>query len=570
MLKWIASKLGKETSHHPLGTDAGISEFLSNLTPGKPETTLIELAEWLDDPTRIYVSMPTERVLRAVMRLDEVGQKAQAECWHAFLAEGRVDHLGEQKLKALDTYYLAAVLAYQHCLKLLGTDAVTIPPNQLGPVTALLAQRLLTAQTGRLRIMHIRYRSADESWWRTVGNALDRARDAHVINLKQRTYPEDSAPASPWAEFLIAVFFEISPLGNFVPQQMDVLYRLLRWLEPHFMVQDSYSAQSPYFLRLDQLAAPVRVNEAQAFDPKIVYVGPGLAYGQLVKLRSIIRESSELPDWMKDSHCSQEKTLAVIDSLVMHWSERPPERRFERASRQATIRVTHGFSQIRRLVAFAEFARSGRKVGYKTHLEMLKFERFGFADHTKASETDEERWSAATPMETLLMLETSGDRQMMDEWSMKDISETGVGALIPFLTPWVTVGAFVGYRLTDETDWRIGIIRRIHRVKTGHPSVGIEAKAEIPRCAQVLPLQVIPGTDPWQQLNREDTGDGVQDAIVLSMSDSLMLIPPKLFNEGRVMALIVGGRRVPVRQLGIVHQNPDCDCVRYEVIERTE
>jgi hypothetical protein len=570
MFKWIASKINKETSDHPLGTDAAISEFLAHLTPGRPETNLLELVEWLDDPRRLSAALPAERVLRAITRLDEEGQKALALCWTAFLAEIRVDHLGEQKLKTLDTYYQAIIVAYRHCLQLLAAEPTLVAANQLGPLTGNFAQRVLAAAAGRQRIMHIRYRTPDDEWWETVGATLQSARAANVINLKQRSYPEDPVPSSPWVEFLIALLFETSPLGNIVPQQMDLLYRLLRWLETHFTVQNSFSSQSTYFVRLDRPATPVRTTAAQPADPNIVYFGPGLAYGQLVRLRSILKQSGELPDWMKASCCSHEKSLAVIDALIMHWSERPPERRFARASKEAPIRVTHSFSQIRRLVAFAEFARSGRNIGYKTHLEMLKFERFGFADNTNATETDEERWQNATPMETLQLLETSGDRQMMDEWSMKDISATGLGALVPFLTPWIAIGAYVGYRLADEIDWRIGIIRRIHRVKTGHPSVGVETLPEIPRCAQIMPMRVLPGTDPWQQLGREDTSSGVHDAIVLSMSESQLLIPPGLFDENAVIALIVAGKRAPARLLSLVHRNADCDCVQYELLDRVE
>ena len=72
--------------------------------------------------------------------------------------------------------------------------------------------------------------------------------------------------ASPWIEYLVALFFESAPLGNLIPQQMDLLYRLLRWLEPQYMVQDSFSSQSPYHTRLDKAAPPVKTTDAPPAD----------------------------------------------------------------------------------------------------------------------------------------------------------------------------------------------------------------------------------------------------------------------------------------------------------------
>lgn len=567
MLNWISSKLKQGKTDHPLGSEAGITEFLDSLTPGRPETNLLELAEWLGDPEKLTPELPPEYAIRAIMRLDEAGVAAVAATWQQFLSQDRVDHYAEQKLKSLDTYYQAARLSYWHCLNLL-TSNPGAAGNNLGGAIALLAQRSIAALSGRLRIMHIRYRTPDAAWWDAVGAALQSAQAAGVINLKQRTYPEDLTPSSPWLEYLINLFFEVAPLGNLVPQQMDLLYRLLRWLEPHFMVQDSYSTHSAYCIRLNQPAVPVKVTEALPADPNLVYFGPGLAYGQLIRLRSTLKHSGELPDWMTVSQCPFDRTLAVIDALIMHWSERPPERRFVRKRKEAKLLVASGFSQIRRLVAFSEFARSGRKLGYTTHLEMLKFERSGFADATEESAADEEKWKNATPLQTIELLETRGDRQMMDEWSLRDVSETGLGAIVPFLKPWIVIGAYVGYRLDDKIDWQIGILRRIHRVETGHPSVGVEVLPEIPRCAQILPLDLQPGADPWAQMNKEAAGDQALDAVVLSMSESRMLIPTGVFAEDRVLALLLSGSRVPVRLESIVHQSGDCDCVQYELCEQ--
>lgn len=565
MLNWISSKLKQEKVDHPLASEAGIREFLADLTPGKPETPLAELTDWLREPEQLAMLSP-EAVLRAIAQLDEHARELKDRIWESLLVEKRVDHLVEQQLRGLEAYYDAALVANNRALTVLAERPDAAGDNLPG-LTGLFAQRAMAALLGRLRTQRIRYRAPDATWWAAAGALLQRTRSANVINLKQRTYPSDATPSSTWLEYLIAQMFEISPVGNFNAQQMDLLYRILRWLEPNFMVQDSFSSQSPFHTRLDKGVAPERTNAALPPDPMRVYFGPGLAYGQLIRLRASIVKAGSLPDWLGRTHCPTDKGLAVIEGLVMHWSERPPERQHAREAVEAALKVTHGFAQMRRMVAFSEFARSGRKVGYKTHLEMLKFERFGFADSTGGSQIEQERWQNATPLETLQILETSGDRQMMDDWSLADVSAGGFGAVVPFLKPWIAVGTYLACRADGELNWKIGILRRIHRTKSGHPSVGVQTFGDdVPRCAQIKSLGG--GSDPWAQMTKETSGQGAQDALVVSMSAQTILLPPGTFEPGRLMVLIMGGNRAPIRLKSRIQHNDDCDCVQYELCDQ--
>lgn len=569
MLNWITGKIkqeGTERSNHPLGTDAAIRVFLENLTPGRPETNLLEICDWLAEPANLSVALLPPAALRAITRLDEHAQAATEACWQLFLAEKRVDHLAEQKLKALESFYQARHAANLHCLRLLEQNPEAAGGNLLN-AKALFAQRAINALVGRLRVMRIRYRVPDTAWWNAATEALQFADKAGVINLKQNTYPVDTAPSSPWLELLVALFFEVSPLGNCRPQQMELLLRILRWLEPQFMVQGTYSPQSPYYVRLDWLAPPAKTIGALAADPKLVFFGPGLAYGRLIALRATIKTSAALPEWLLTTYCEKDQALAIVDALVMHWSERPPQRRHKRDQASGMLRVANGFAAMRRVIAFSEFARSGRKIGYKSHLEMLKFERKGFADAIPTSVEDEARWQNATPLETLRILETAGDKQMMDDWSLTDVSETGLGATSPFLKPWMVIGAYVGYRPDAEIDWQIGILRRIHRKPSGHPSLGLETFTETPRCAQVRRLNYTQSSDPWHHVAQEGFAPIFEDAIVLSMSKSLLLLPEGLHADGALLVLVVGGNPIPIRLTRLVHRNADCDCVGFEICE---
>jgi hypothetical protein len=566
VFNWFAKKTKQDKVDHPLGSDEAIDSFLSELKSGRAESNLHEIADWLGEPDALAAALPGDLFPRAGTRLDQAAQSYVAAVWEQFLAENKVDHLGEQKLKALELIYTATTQANRRCLDLLLQRAT--PGDSSLPLNAsIFAQRALRAHIAKARILQMRYRQPDQAWWAATAEMLGLARRASALNLKHRCYPEDDVPSSPWIEVLLGFFFTVAPLGNCSPAQMDLLFRLLRWLEPHFSVSENYGRQATYFVHLERLALPKKVIGPLPPDPNNVYFGPGLAYGHLVRLRASLKSAEKLPAWMESSRCPPDLALTVIDALIMHWSERPPTRVARRENRAAQVRAINGFLQIRRMIAFSEFARSGRKIGYTSHFEMLKHERRGFADATAETEEARMRWENATPIETLQILETSGDKQLMDEWTMLDISETGIGAMAPFLKPWMVIGAYVGYRLDDEIDWRIGILRRIHRKESGHPSLGIEAMPETPLCAQVREIRVPPGSTPADELAREASGQAYDDAIVVSQEKSHLLIPKGLFSADGFLSLSVGGHREPVRMVALVHSNADCDCIEYATLD---
>jgi len=571
MLSWLSSKLKTEaTSDHPLGSDEALRLMIDELHPSRAESNLHEIGEWLNEPAHLSNTMTPGRVVQTIQRLDEAAQASVALVWKSFLTDNKIDHQGEQKLKALDHFYKAAVAANRHAVLILilhpGIGGSTAGASNLASV---LASRAFRAHAATARILHLRYRAPDADWWRLSGDLINQATKAGALNLLQPTYAGETPASSPWLEHLLSLFFEIAPLGNFNPRQMDLVARVLRKLEPHFMVRDTFAQNAPFHTRLDQVGVPKKLTSGLPSDINNVFFGFGMAFGHLVRLRSQLNTGgSRLPDWMQDSQCPPDDAITVLDALIMHWSERPPQRLSSRQSRMASILAAHGLQQIRRMIAFSEFARSGRKVGYRSHFEQLKFERRGFADVTNvATETDEERWNKATPLETLEMLETAGDRQMMDDWTMQDESETGIGAISPFLKPWMVIGAYVGYRIDEEIDWRVGIIRRIHRKESGHPSLGLEVMPETPVCAQVKELRVPAGGSPLTNLHKDSVNQGFEDAIVLSQTKGLLLVPRTVFVEGGYLALSVGGQREAVRMVSIVHGNPDCYCIRYETID---
>jgi hypothetical protein len=77
MLTWLSTKLKPEgASGHPLGSEEGMQDMLSELHPGRSERNMHEFAEWLAEPAQFSAQMSPERTVRNIRRLDEASQAA--------------------------------------------------------------------------------------------------------------------------------------------------------------------------------------------------------------------------------------------------------------------------------------------------------------------------------------------------------------------------------------------------------------------------------------------------------------------------------------------------------------
>ncbi|PKO66589.1 MAG: hypothetical protein CVU23_07390, partial [Betaproteobacteria bacterium HGW-Betaproteobacteria-17] len=69
----------------------------------------------------------------------------------------------------------------------------------------------------------------------------------------------------------------------------------------------------------------------------------------------------------------------------------------------------------------------------------------------------------------------------VERWVMHDESECGYGAVVESRDrDWLRVGALIGIKSHDASQWQIGIVRRLSRVNDDTSSVGIETLAETP------------------------------------------------------------------------------------------
>jgi hypothetical protein len=242
--------------------------------------------------------------------------------------------------------------------------------------------------------------------------------------------------------------------------------------------------------------------------------------------------------------------------MIAHWSPNPPSRSHARRASGGRILVVNGLAQVRRMIAASEFARSGRSLDYEGYVKSLRLRHKGHAV------VEDVPPPPKTPMEILRLLETAGDRQMMEQWEIIDESRQGMGVRCFTRRPWHTIGAIIAYRRDDDLDWRVGIVRRLGS-SHGTPNAGLTVFEGSPYCSQVRITKDDGDECLWLQQTQETSGQGWRDAILLSFETRLLVAPPGTFAVDSRVDISIRGRFRPARVVGLEGQGNDYELVRF-------
>lgn len=557
MLSWLSSRLKpiSDAPGHPLGSDDSIAAWLSELPVVNPQRVLLAIDEWLQDPEHLAKNLDSAQMARAISRLDDYAQPAVAHCWQELFREARSEQRGALPARALETYY-----AHSHASNLMVLQRL-VTHSELSQEKRLLAKfaaRAMRAWVSLKKLAHMNYRSPPDDWWGEAHALNRRARDLAISHIEQHLYRDDPAQSSLWKEYMAGLLLDTLPLTNLTANEIEAAARLAAWIEPRCQYLETQTGLSLFSIDPLGTRGPERCPEdAAAPQPSLRYLGPGAGYQQLLQLSQTLRAAHSLPTWLESIGLSVEDVNNLLQTMIVHWSPNPPRRGQPRHARSGTILVVHGLAMARRMIAASEFARSGRTLDYEGFIKSMRLH------HQRDDVLIQDVPSAPkTPLEVLQLLESAGDRQMMDQWEARDESVRGMGALCMTRRSWHTIGALVAYRQEQELDWRVGIVRRLGSSR-GVPNAGLATFHGVPRCSQARISQGSGGEDAWQGQVQEVSGIGWRDAILLSEEDQLLLVPNGTFRADQRIDISVGGRFRTVVMLAVQARGNDYELVRY-------
>ena len=338
-------------------------------------------------------------------------------------------------------------------------------------------------------------------------------------------------PATPETsvaqELAITFLWETSPFDALTLEQIEYLDRFMSYFGNRITMKSTPGATAPFAVLPDgRVVAPGQADPTSA----VLFVGPGPLLGTLAGLLKD-DDHEPLPEWAGKAlpHTNMQTLKAMAQRLTITWERKRIKRGNERVVRHEDVRVAGGFDNIRRAIAYSSYVRSGGKLNaYTTRgprvSDRMREVMVGIEDPDRTH----------SPIEILATMEASGDKQAIESWRATDSSGTGYSLVQPGFRPWLSIGALMAVRESDQVDWQIGIVRRLYSASGGR-RVG----------TQIIPGKAIPaGVANESQPDKVDLAD-LRDAIFLQAETMPLLVTACTFTVGDFLTLATfEGRRV--------------------------
>ena len=535
MLKKLLDRIRPDESSNPFVSSESVAVLIDGL-PVDPAHRLIEAGELLAQLPAQVTPLGLFPTLRALSKIDVATRDARRALLTAYFASGMRDHVANTLLDTLGGYLEVLLPAYE----LLAAFKPPRPEEFLDKDRAYLARtgaRALRAWTLQLRIARFRYRPVSEQAWRQAHTLLAALGNFGVLQSPVVAF-EGEEKTTPFREYLVAVYLELAPLGNFDPLQQELLARLLA-AQSAFDCLAQPGVFSTHRVNLLSAGGPERY-QAEQIEPGEQrapaptagtvwrYLSTARVRSAVLKIEAAVRQARDVPGWLTELPLSHEQTQSAIAALLAHWAATPPQRRNDRRDQNEQLRAAFGFSMARRFVAASQFARSGRSLRYDIidPDEMYKAYHLGSVakDGSPAPEADE---AIVSPMETLNKLESAGDRAMTESWLQVDASAGGMGVAPPALLPRHGIGVLVAIRFVDGLEWHMALIRRIGRDAQGRPNLGLQC---LPWPSFSAMVRIAPGENSQWSAALDDEAGWI-DAIIISEDTGELILPQGAYRE---------------------------------------
>ena len=525
MFKWLLQQL-TEADEDPesFGSERGLARFIDALPIAAPMRAVEALGEPFENAPASELA--PERLRSALLRLDECAQEPLAQVWQELFGDGVGRTISDTAWLTLARYYRNVNTGYRVCL-----DALPQKLSDADRSVGLLMVCRAAACLGRYKqLLRLRYRDVDRKYWERL-NALIVWSTVHGgSHTLLELYPQSGYQSTIEREHLIALLFDVAPIGNFLPTQMAALDLLLRRFAANYQFSENYHQTAPFVVDPAASQSARRWLRGMSVEPGEHFFGIGHAYAQIAGLRKQLSEDHQVPKWLAVTKLESAGYRDLLDLLLAHWSAEPPQRRDPRSRGEGEVMVAHGVGNLRRMIAASEYAKSGGQLSYQenTPYDYRVFERvkFGTVAQRERNVAGER---LQTPMEIMQKFELEGDRQVTERWALFDVSITGLGATAHAHGGWGRVGMLVGFRQLGSLDWQTGVIRRLMRSAQGKLSIGVQTHRGAAWCARLRFGTQAEINNPWAGAG--DDGGRFHDAILLlhPQGTAELLLEPGIF-----------------------------------------
>lgn len=552
MFQWFSSRFRKKDGNtHPLARDSGLRQLLDATSLGSLLATLRSLAEHLEALIGLEEGIEADARVRATLEIDQQAAPYLAQAWGQIFPPPPAAPLPDDVWLSLSNYYRLSAAAY--ALALTHFPTANLAANSGRKQFVQLSQRAIQRRHSHEKLQRFRYRNAAPSLWSSYaalyGNAC-----RHGVNATPLVSTSAAEEGTIQSVLLHALMFEVAPLGNLSPEQIECLDALLARDAALLVLRSAPDDRSPFIFAP---GAPTRSQPDQIPPKNAFFFGPGLAYSNVLRVLAALEAGSDV-DWLQQMPGTRAQKIDLFRLLRDTWSNTPPTRLAPRQSSEGKLHVVLGFAQVRRMITASAFALSGQPLD--THTDYQRKARnlddyFGAVAERGPRPGESEPLS---PLHVLQKLETADRGEALEQWQLADSSLAGLGLLIPQHKRQVKIGTLLGYRQEASMQWDIAVIRRLGRGPKGQRVAGLQILPGQPMPVNLLSLKENEMPRPGQEALAD-----FHDGILLSRHDRSLILGPGQGQVGKRLLLLALALRQVIRLEELLEARDGFALVRY-------
>jgi hypothetical protein len=488
---------------------------LANLAKDDPVFVLQQLSAHLDALcTTAQLSPP--RIYELVDLIDRTGRPHYRTIADTFVRQHKdLTKFQEQQLCSTALTYLTQLAqGYRRCLAQceVGASGSTLLMGQLPAITG----RAMRASAARLKWFYLRYLAPQAQYWSDIAHLYLLAEQAGFAQKRVPVYRGVRQDSSVEREFLQALLLAAASPASLLPEQIDIAEQLVARFAPEFVIAHHTMAKLSHFFDLSEGSGPQRVQAPSKLPDTARAFGAGTAIEQLEALAANLDEGSITAGELGlRPNLDQEIVRATVRHLLRYWNPPLPRRRHTRQREVGRVTVLHGFDEVASNVG-----------GVSLHFPFV---------------SDQEHWI------------------------VENRSRTGLNTVVH--SPqgrWLSVGALIALRESDDAAWTSGLVRRIQRDDDDTRHVAVETLAR-----GGAGVTVLPHLPTKHQPNPEGVLCVLLPAADEASQEIKLLMPSGAFSESTALEMRAYDHRYLLIPIHLVEAGTDWQVARFKILRPT-
>lgn len=470
------------------------------------------------------VSLSIPEKLDLILFIEGEARRIFDKLIHGYLMKARLSAPGGVVYEFLQAYVRGASRMYVELAPLCSGGRMR------GSAGLALARAMDLLGVGK-RLTMLRRAPLSEDVVRVVMRIWKEAHGAGIESDRFKLY-DWAHESSVKSLMLRSLLIEVSGPENLSPAQIEAADEVLRRFENQFEI--TRDASCVFWMDLEGGGSPRRMRDSDSGSSAGIRFGPGSDFEERIGALMEHLRSGKIPRSMHfDVDVNRGDLLAVMKHLQHNLGVEPPSRKHDRVGVSRPIEVVgtaDGVAQV--LIALEkQETRIDQDLHYQ---EMLEIRMYGqLREQTRAAIEEKKRAAAKLSRGPSLQGEIA-------TWEAENVSEGGLGAVAPSMGSWIKIGTLVGFRMSEDDDFELGVIRRIRPASEGGKiHVGVQiifADAMMP--AWIYHATVAGGSD----------GDFRTPCLLVSSGDrQCVLMRPGYYVKDKRVRLAAGRNEAVVR-----------------------